>query len=131
MTEAQESPKFEHIHWSKVDFPEDANPSDAESVDVFVNGVQQVSGEDFEIDFDKRQIFFFKPIRKEAKLSGFRWLIMFIGIAGSYKQNDSVDVVCSTSSGGRKHHVNLPIDVLVEPTEEQKGMLQGSYAPGG
>lgn len=121
----------EKIRWSKVDFPADADPSSASGIEVFVNGIQQQAGDDYVVDADKRAVFFYKPIRKEAKLSGFRWFIMFIGIAGSYKQNDSVDIVCQTTSGERKHHVNLPIDVLVEPTEEQKGMLTGSYSPGG
>jgi hypothetical protein len=121
----------EKIRWSKVDFPADADPSAASEIEVFVNGIQQKSGDDYEIDTAERTVFFFKPIRKEAKLSGFRWFIMFIGIAGSYKQNDSVDIVCQTTEGTRKHHVNLPIEVLVEPTEEQRGMLVGSYSPGG
>lgn len=118
----------EKTRWSKVDFPPDADPDAAESVEVYCNGIKQEPGTDYEIG--EHEIFFFKPIRKEEKLSGFRWLIMFIGIAGSYKQNDSVDVVCS-SQGQRKHHVNLPIDVLQFPTEEERGMLMGSYSPGG
>jgi hypothetical protein len=120
----------EKTRWSKVDFPEDADPAAAQQVEVYVNGVKQVDGKDYEIDGAERRINFFKPIRKEDKLSGWRWFWMFIGVAGSYKQNDSVDVVCM-SGGEMKHHINLPIDVLVEPTEEQKGMLKGSYAPGG
>lgn len=120
----------EKTRWSKVDFPADADPDAAEKIEIYVNGIKQNAGEDFEIVPEKRQIDFFKPIRKEEKLSGWRWFWMFIGVVGSYKQNDSVDVVCM-SGGEMKHHVNLPIDVLVEPTEEQKGMLKGSYAPGG
>lgn len=121
----------EKVKWSKVDFPDDADPAAATGIEVYVNGIAQAPGDDFEVDQQARTIYFFKPIRKEQKLGFFRWLIMFIGIAGSYKQNDSVDVVCATTDGGRKHHVNLPIDVLVEPTEEQRGMLVGSYSPGG
>ncbi len=121
----------EKINFSKVDFPADADPNAAESIEVYVNGVVQEAGKDYDVAPADRTIYFHKPIRKEEKLSGFRWLVMFIGIAGSYKQNDSVDVVCRTTSGERKHHVNLPIDVLQEPTEEQKGMLMGSYSPGG
>jgi hypothetical protein len=120
----------EKTKWSKVDFPADADPDTAEAVEVYLNGIRQVRGEDFELDATDRTLYFFKPIRKEEKLGGWRWFWLFIGVAGSYKQNDSVDVVCD-SGGQRKHHVNLPIDVLVEPTEEQKGMLKGSYSPGG
>ncbi len=116
--------------WSKVDFPADADPNAAESIEIYLNGIKQDAGEDFEVSADDRTIYFFKPIRKEEKLGWWRWFWLFIGVAGSYKQNDSVDVVCHTQ-GQMKHHVNLPIDVLVEPTEEQKGMLVGSYSPGG
>lgn len=118
----------EKIRFSSVDMPAEADPGAAGDCEVYVNSITQKPGEDFVIEGDK--IFFFKPIRKEQKLGFFRWLILFIGIAGSYKQNDSVDVICNVG-GVRKHHVNLPIDVIVEPTEEQRGMLVGSYSPGG
>lgn len=118
----------EKIRFSSVDMPADADAGAADNCEVYVNSITQTPGEDYVIENGK--IYFFKPIRKEAKLGFFRWFILFIGIAGSYKQNDSVDVICNVG-GARKHHVNLPIDVLVEPTEEQKGMLVGSYSPGG
>ncbi len=120
----------EQTRWSKVDFPADADPGAADSVEIFLNGIEQHAGTDYEIDAAAREIYFFKPIRKEEKLGWWRWFWLFLGVAGSYKQNDSVDVVCS-SGGQRKHHVNLPIEVLVEPTEEERGMLMGSYSPGG
>lgn len=121
----------EHIRWSKVDFPADADPTDAAAIEVYVNGIKQAAGDDYEISAADREIYFFKPIRKEKKLGWWRWFWLFIGVAGSYKQNDSVDVVCRTNSGQQKHHVNLPIDVIREPTEEERGMLMGSYSPGG
>lgn len=120
----------EKIRWSKVDFPADSDPDAAQSIEVYINGIKQQPGADYEIDAGRREVLFFKPIRKEKKLGWWRWMWLFIGVAGSYKQNDSVDIVCS-ASGVRSHHVNLPIEVLVEPTEEQKGMLHGSYSPGG
>lgn len=120
----------EKIRWSKVDFPADSDPDAAQSIEVYVNGIKQASGEDYEIDPAARAVLFFKPIRKEQKLGWWRWFWLFIGVAGSYKQNDSVDIVCNVA-GSRSHHVNLPIEVLVEPTEEQKGMLLGPYSPGG
>lgn len=120
----------EQIRWSKVDFPDDSDPDAAQSIEVYLNGIKQAAGEDYELDSSTREVFFFKPIRKEKKLGWWRWMWLFIGVAGSYKQNDSVDIVCAVD-GVRTHHVNLPITVLVEPTEEQKGMLVGSYSPGG
>lgn len=116
--------------WSKVDFPADADPRSASGVKIYLNGIEQSAPEDYELDADARVIYFHKPIRKEQKLPWYRWMWIFIGVAGSYKQNDSVDVVCR-AGGELKHHVNLPIDVLVEPTEEERGMLVGSYSPGG
>lgn len=116
--------ELEKKRWSKVELPAGATGP----FEVYVNSVTQVDGTDFEIE--DGVIYFFRPIRKEAKLGFFRWLILFIGIAGSYKQNDSVDVGC-TLGGVRQHLVNLPIVVLVEPTEEERGMLHGSYSPGG
>lgn len=114
----------ERIRFSSVDLPEDSQGP----YEVFANGVPQVEGEHYEQE--GMTLYFFRPIRQEEKLGFWRWLSIFIGIAGSYKQNDSVDVVCS-SQGQRKHHVNLPIDVLKTPTEEERGMLMGSYSPGG
>lgn len=122
----------ERIRWSKVDFPDDADPDAAESVEVYLNGIKQVPGDDYEVDAPARAIYFFKPIRKEGKLGWWRWLWITIGVVGSYRQNDSVDVHC-LAGGRRSHHVNLPIDVLVEPDEQQKAdfVHTGSYSPGG
>jgi hypothetical protein len=106
--------------WSKVVLP----AGTVEPLEVYVNGIAQKPGEDYEVEFET--IYFFRPIRKEEKLSRFRWVIMFIGIAGSYKQNDSVDV--GSPSG---HFVNLPIIQVEIPTDEERGMLTGSYSPGG
>ena len=110
--------------WSKVDLPPEAQPP----FDVYVNGISQVAGEDYVEE--GHVLYFFRPIRKERKLGLFRWTVLFMGIAGSYKQNDSVDVGC-TVNGLRQHIANLPIDVLIEPTDEERGMLIGSYSPGG
>jgi hypothetical protein len=115
--------------WSAVDLPHGATGP----YDVYVNGRKQVEGEDYVPDTSEAggtSLYFFRPIRKEAKLGFFRWLILFIGIAGSYKQNDSVDVGCKLD-GQSEHLVNLPIRILIEPTEEERGMLIGSYSPGG
>lgn len=105
--------------WSKVALP--AGTEDP--IEVYVNSITQKPGEDFEREGDT--LYFFRPIRNEAKLGFFRWMIIFIGIAGSYKQNDSVDV-----SGAHGHYVNLPITQIEVPTDEERGMLIGSYSPG-
>jgi hypothetical protein len=110
----------EKKRWSKVELP----AGTADPLDVYVNSITQKPGADYEREGDT--LYFFRPIRNEEKLGFFRWLILFIGIAGSYKQNDSVDV--GSPSG---HYVNLPIVQIEVPTDEERGMLIGSYSPGG
>ena len=56
---------------------------------VFVNGVPQAEGTDYEVAAGELQ--FFKPLEKE-RLGVGRWTAMFFGLFGSYGKNDSVDV---------------------------------------
>jgi hypothetical protein len=56
---------------------------------VFVNGVPQTEGSDYEIVGG--ELHFFKPLEKEHLGMG-RWTAMFCGLFGSYGKNDSVDV---------------------------------------
>ena len=57
---------------------------------VFVNGVPQVEGVDYEVDGGN--LVFPRTLRKEGRLGFWRWLAIFLSIAGTYRQNDSVDV---------------------------------------
>ena len=66
--------------------------------EVFVNGVPQVEGRDFERE--GTTLVFDRPLAREGRLGMMRWLSMLLGIAGTYRQNDSVDVVYE--SGGRR-----------------------------
>ena len=59
--------------------------------EVFVNGVLQHEGEDFERGADA--LVFSRPLVREGRLGPMRWLSMLLGVAGTYRQNDSVDVV--------------------------------------
>jgi hypothetical protein len=59
--------------------------------DVYVNGVPQVEGTDFEVE--GRTLVFDRELRSEGRLGFWRWLSMWVGVAGTYRQNDSVDVV--------------------------------------
>jgi hypothetical protein len=56
---------------------------------VFVNGVPQREGEDYELSGN--ELHFFRPLEKE-KLGAGRWTAIFLGLFGSYGKNDSVDV---------------------------------------
>jgi hypothetical protein len=66
--------------------------------EVYLNGVRQREGVDFRVDGDA--LVFERPLEREGRLGFWRWLSMLLGIAGSYGQNDSVDVVYE--SGGRR-----------------------------
>jgi hypothetical protein len=57
---------------------------------VFVNGVEQREGQDYVVT--RGRLEFTQPLAKEGKLGLWRWALMFFGIAGTYRKNDSVDV---------------------------------------
>jgi hypothetical protein len=57
--------------------------------DVYVNGVHQVQGTDY--DIVDRSLVFERVLRKEGKLGFWRWFLGAWGV-GTYRQNDSVDV---------------------------------------
>ena len=63
----------------------------AEPLEVYVNGVPQQQSIDFELR--GRELWFRRELAKEGKLGTIRWASMFLGVAGTYRQNDSVDVV--------------------------------------
>ena len=60
--------------------------------DVFVNGVKQAPGKDFRVE-GSTLVFPRREFAREGRLGFWRWLSMFLGIAGTYRQNDTVDVV--------------------------------------
>jgi hypothetical protein len=85
------------------------------SFEVYVNGVRQVEGEDFVRDGG--ELVFSRRLAHEGKLGFWRWTSLFLGIAGTYRQNDSVDVVYDTG-GRRVVATSLPIipdETGVEP----------------
>jgi hypothetical protein len=90
---------------SAVRIPRGAEPP----FDVFVNGVEQKPGEDYEVQGDR--LVFSKHLEKEGKLGFWRWLSMALSIAGFYGKNDSVDVHYSLH-GKRQVAVGLDIELL-------------------
>ena len=74
--------------------------------EVFVNGVPQVEGRDY--TRDGRSLVIDRALAKEGRLGPMRWLSMLAGVAGTYRQNDSVDVVYE-SGGKRLVAAELPI----------------------
>jgi hypothetical protein len=66
--------------------------------EVYLNGVRQQEGADYRVEAGR--LVFDRELRAEGKLGFWRWLSMSIGVAGTYRQNDSVDVVYERN--GRK-----------------------------
>jgi hypothetical protein len=59
--------------------------------EVYVNGIRQQEGRDFTRRGD--ELVFAKELKREGKLGFWRWTSLFLGVAGTYRQNDSVDLV--------------------------------------
>jgi len=66
--------------------------------EVYVNGVRQEPGRDFQLE--GRALVFPRPLAEEGKLGFWRWASMWLGIAGTYRKHETVDVVYE--SGGRR-----------------------------
>jgi hypothetical protein len=71
---------------SRVELP----PEVPEDFDVYVNGVLQAPGRDYRVQ--GRTLIFGRPLAQEGKLGAMRWTSMFLGVAGTYRKHDSVDV---------------------------------------
>jgi hypothetical protein len=74
-------------------------PGAGEHFEVFLNGVRQQEGRDFRRRGD--ELVFERRLAREGRLGFWRWLSLFLGVAGTYRQNDSVDVVYEVN--GRRH----------------------------
>jgi hypothetical protein len=72
---------------SRVELP----PGVGDRYEVYVNGVRQEPGRDFDRIGDA--LVFRRTLAREGRLGPIRWLSMLLGIAGTYRQNESVDVV--------------------------------------
>jgi hypothetical protein len=59
--------------------------------EVFVNGVPQARGTDYEQH--GRTLSFERELAQEGKLGFWRWISLFFGVAGTYRKNDTVDIV--------------------------------------
>ena len=68
--------------------------------EVFVNGVPQVEGTDYLVRGGVLE--FTRELAAEGKLGARKWTSMFLGVAGSYRRNDAVDVVYTA---GKARHV--------------------------
>lgn len=74
-------------------------PTDVpEDFEVFVNGVPQKLGTDYRVQ--GRTLVFSRSLAQEGRLGPLRWASMFLGVAGTYRKHDTVDVVYE--AGGRR-----------------------------
>jgi hypothetical protein len=79
---------------TRVDLP-DHVPA---SFEVYVNGVRQVQGRDFQLE--GRSLVFPRALAQEGKLGFWRWASMWLGVAGTYRKHETVDV--AYEEGGRR-----------------------------
>jgi hypothetical protein len=81
-------------------------PRDArEPLEVYINGVAQQPGADYVIEGGT--LVFSRPLAQEGKLGFWRWLSMLLGIAGTYRKHETVDVIY-TRAGRRVVASGLP-----------------------
>jgi hypothetical protein len=81
----EEIPKGSYAAGRRARLPRGAS----EPIRVHINGVQQPRGEVW--DVRGNEVVFTRPIIKEQVSAG-RWLAMYLGLFGSYKKNEQVDI---------------------------------------
>jgi hypothetical protein len=105
-TEQFEVPKGSVAAGRRVRLPRGAEPP----IKVYVNGVEQGEGADYEVRGG--EVIFTRPILKEEKLGFLRWASLWIGLVGTYRKNETVDV--EYRLGGKVH---LASDVEIVPDQ--------------
>jgi hypothetical protein len=80
-----EIPKGSYAAGRRLKLPADAEAPYA----VFINGVEQEEGSDYNLRAG--EIVFTREIVKEKVGTG-RWLAMYLGLFGTYRKNETVDL---------------------------------------
>jgi hypothetical protein len=106
VSETTEIPKGSYAAGERVKLPAGAEPP----IVVFVNGIEQSLGVDYQVE--SSEIVFTRPIVKEKVGTG-RWLAMYLGLFGTYRKNETIDV--QFNRGGK---VELRSDLPVVPYAE-------------
>jgi hypothetical protein len=97
-----EIPKGSYAAGRRVRLPEGAQPPFA----VFVNGVEQSEGDDYAVRAG--EVVFTRELVKEKVGTG-RWLAMYLGLFGTYRKNETVDL--QFQRGGRTELISdLPVE---------------------
>jgi hypothetical protein len=103
-----EIPKGSYAAGERAKLPAGAEPP----FTVFINGIEQ-SPQSYRIEGG--EIAFSRPIVKERVGTG-RWLAMYLGLFGTYRKNETVDL--QFSKGGK---MELRSDLAVIPYAEGEG----------
>jgi hypothetical protein len=103
-----EIPKGSYAAGERVKLPAGAEAPFA----VFINGVEQSEGADYEIS--STEIVFSRPIVKE-KIGTSRWLAMYLGLWGTYRKNETVDL--QFHRGGK---IELLSDLQIVPYDDER-----------
>jgi hypothetical protein len=74
---------------------------------VFVNGVEQREGDDFTVEGD--YLVFNRSLAQEGRLGFWRWAMIVLGIAGTYRKHETVDVQY-TLQGRPSVATGLPVE---------------------
>jgi len=101
-----EIPKGSYAAGERVKLPAGAQPP----ISVFINGIEQSEGADYSLEGG--EILFNRPIVKEKVGTG-RWLAMYLGLWGTYRKNETIDVQFT-----REGKVELRSDLPVVPYPE-------------
>lgn len=72
---------------SRVQLP----PDIGDRYEVYVNGVPQELGRDYDRVGD--ELVFRRTLEQEGRLGPIRWLSMLLGVAGTYRKHETVDVI--------------------------------------
>jgi hypothetical protein len=76
-------------------------PAVRDPYEVFINGVRQEPGADFQVR--GRELIFDRPLAKEGRLGFWRWFLGAWGI-GTYRKNDQVDIAWQVDGRPRIAH---------------------------
>jgi hypothetical protein len=76
-------------------------PAVREPYEVFINGVRQEPGKDFQVR--GRTLIFDRPLQKEGRLGFWRWFWGAWGI-GTYRKDDQIDVAWQVDGRPRVAH---------------------------
>ena len=108
MSDTTEIPKGSYAAGERVKLPAGAGPP----FTLFINGIEQSEGADYSIG--RGEIVFTRPIVKEKVGTG-RWLAMYLGLFGTYRKDETVDLQFS-----RDGKVQLLSDLPVVPYPESR-----------